>query len=437
MKRLLIITDLVQSSPRFPGISDYLYDVGWYATIVTPPVPGLRSVDSTNLDPTHSVVVETAEYPRKSDPLHQIARTFSNGYNLDSAFWKVGRSGYHGLRRLYELIVDQIIWYPDGDKHWLYNAIATCTGLLENIQFHAVLSSSSPVTSHLIARSIHLASGLPWIADLRDLWTQNHVYRFSRIRRSIERRLEIATLIDSSTMVTVSRPLVENLRGLHHGSRVVEIQNGFDPRWYHDNQVTLSDKFTITYTGRIYPGKQNPSLILVALRDLIYSGVLPRDLVRLRFFGPSELSIDWESQSLGIADIVEQFGMISRETVTQRQRESQLLLLFNWEDSSQRGGILMQKTFDYIGAKRPILATGGHRGDLRESFLTDGNCGAYCPTLSDVKKSLQYWFGIYRDNGSIPYRGSDSFVSRYSYRRRAAELGRELDLLSTNAHQRS
>ena len=83
----------------------------------------------------------------------------------------------------------------------------------ENIA--AVISSSPPVTSHLIGGELKAEHEIPWIADIRDLWSQNHNYRYSPLRRALDRRLELKTLSKADALVTVSEPWAEKLRNLH------------------------------------------------------------------------------------------------------------------------------------------------------------------------------------------------------------------------------
>lgn len=438
VKRVLVVTDLLQASPRFPGIANYLLEYGWEATVVSPPINRWAPHIGTPHDDLRGAtkLVETPEYKQKPDRLHQVARAVSRDRDLDAPIWKFGRVLYHRWRRLYELLVDQFLWFPDAEKHWRDPALKTCRKLLAESRFDVLLSSSSPVTSHIVACVLHRESGLPWVADLRDLWTQNHVYRFSLLRKFVERRLEIATLKAASTLLTVSQPLVDTLNELHRSARVIELPNGFDPVWYEGADVPLTEQFTITYTGQIYPRRQDPSLILQALYDLIEERYVDRETVRVRFYGPPELSVKWEARRLHIDDIIEQHGIVRRRVVVQRQRESQLLLVFNWEDARQRGGIIMQKTFDYVGARRPILATGGHRGDLREDLIRQGQCGMYCPTLAEVTRALRFYYTEYRERGRVVFRGRNDVVGQYSYRRRAEALSNELSMVISDDRQR-
>jgi len=48
------------------------------------------------------------------------------------------------------------------------------------------ISSSPPVSTHLIASQLSKEQPIPWIADLRDLWTQNHyIYKLFIFKASL------------------------------------------------------------------------------------------------------------------------------------------------------------------------------------------------------------------------------------------------------------
>ena len=57
-----------------------------------------------------------------------------------------------------------------------------------------------PTTSHIIAKELVKRKKIPWIADFRDLWTQNHYYTYSGIRHFFEKRLELDTVSSANAL---------------------------------------------------------------------------------------------------------------------------------------------------------------------------------------------------------------------------------------------
>jgi len=62
-------------------------------------------------------------------------------------------------------------------------------------------------------------------------------------------------------------------------------------------------------------------------------------------------------QNFGLDAYVEQLGYLSHDKVLETQQKSQLLLLLEI-DSEETIGIIPGKLFEYLNAKRPILAIG-------------------------------------------------------------------------------
>ena len=114
----------------------------------------------------------------------------------------------------------ELFAYPDAEKNWYKPAVKASEKLLSNENFDAIISTSYPVTSHLIANELKKRHNIPWIADMRDLWTQNPYYKFSIIRKFIERRLEVKTLAKANLLTTISKPLENDLRTIHNGKKI-------------------------------------------------------------------------------------------------------------------------------------------------------------------------------------------------------------------------
>ena len=88
-------------------------------------------------------------------------------------------------------------------------------------------------------------------------------------------------------------------------------------------------------------------------------------------------------------------------------------MIFTWNDPSELG-IHPEKLFDYLDARRPVLAVVQHR-DVVFDVLEETKAGVHC---SDVTELKQYLLLAYRDFerlGRVQYNGNVSAGSRYSY----------------------
>lgn len=320
----------------------------------------------------------------------------------------------------------EIAHYPDEEKGWKPFAVKACDELLQNEDIDAMISSSSPVTTHIIAKELKKKHKVPWVADFRDLWTQNHNYPYSPLRKLFENRLELKTLSMADALVTVSQLWAKEL-GMLHKREVYTITNCFDPDKMSNEKANLTSKFTITYTGQIY-GKQDPSKLLFALKDLISRGAIDPKDVEVRFYGPVDGSLAKKTEKYQLSAIVRQYGTVPREVSFEKQRESQLLLLLKWEDPRERGWY-SGKIFEYLAAKRPILATGG-TDDVITELLNETSAGIGAHTVEDIKSALRKLYAEYKLRGKISYQGNAEKVNKYSYREMARKFAEVINTIT-------
>jgi glycosyltransferase involved in cell wall biosynthesis len=400
----------------------YLAEFGWEAIVVTVPIgedPEARFGPPNDFRDKYRVV-ETEGYQSKGDIGEQALKRF----NLAS------KKSYRWLRpflRILYRFYSEIFHYPDKEKRWRSPAIKVAERFLEHEEVDAIISSSSPVTCHIVARELNNKHKIPWVADLRDLWTQNHAYPYSIFRKMVEKRLELATLGHANALVVVSSPAAEQLKKLHKREDVYVITNGFDPERLNKKETALTSKFTITYTGQIYAGKQDPSKLLITLRELIDDGTIiePAD-VEVRFYGPLDGLLAREIQKYRLSAIVKQHGMVPRQVAYEKQRESHLLLLLNWEDPKEKGAYSL-KIFEYLASGRPILSTGGFGDDVIEALLKETKAGVYCGTVGDIKSALKVFYLEYKNSRTVPCTGDMEKINKYSYREMAKQFAAVLD----------
>jgi len=430
MKSVLIITYSFPPMPdiggiRLYGLAEYLPEYGWNPIILTPVLPG--EPDS------RFRVIQT--------PYDDVVGLWKKRMGLNT---KKSLNAQFGVSRAKNQlsIIDRLVYlpheiitYPDPMRGWYTHAVQAGDKLFQSEQIDAILSSSYPVTCHLIAKTLAEKYQIPWIADLRDLWTQNPYSNHCAPRRLAERNLELRTLGKASALVTVSEPLAGDLSRLHAHKPVYVITNGFDPEDAHFDHPKLTDKFTITYTGVLYDGKRDPSMLFEALKNLISDGVIDPGRVEVRFFGSQDPWLSDEIKNANLDDIVKVFGFVPRDQALQRQRESQLLLLLLWNNPKEKG-VYTGKVFEYLAAGRPIIALGGPEESVVKDLLNETQAGYYISSLEDLEVVLSKCYSEYMKTGAI-LPTEESAISKYSHLEMAKKFADLLDKVQTGAPEHS
>jgi glycosyltransferase involved in cell wall biosynthesis len=203
-----------------------------------------------------------------------------------------------------------------------------------------------------------------------------------------------------------------------HEKPVYTIPNGFDPD--DVKSAPLTREFTITYTGLIYKGKQDPVLLLKALHELIEEGVIDPRVTKVRFFGILANWLGQEIKRYRLDGVVKQYGIVPRKIALKKQRESQILLLLNWNDPEERG-MYTGKVFEYLAAKRPILAIGGAKGVISE-LLEETVVGVHTLNIASLKEVLSYWYREYDVLGQVEYHGKENKIQKYDHREMARKF---------------
>lgn len=314
----------------------------------------------------------------------------------------------------------EIFGFPDVFKNWEKPAIKATDDFLKKEKIDAIISVW-PTTSHLIAEELKIRYKIPWIADFPDLWSFNCDYKYSFIRKIMDRRLEIKTLQLADALVVLSKYDKETQERLHRGKSIYVIPHGFDSDEMVDNfQSKLDSNFTITYAGTLYSGKRDPSKIFSAIKELILEGNINPNDIEIRFYGPQEEWLEKEIKKYNLFSIVKQYGVVPREIVLEKQRKSQILLLLKWEDIKEKG-VYSGKIFEYLASKRPILATGGGR-DVISDLLNETKAGIDALTVEDMKTALKSFYYEYKKKGKVSFYGDIEKISGYNSKEMAKKF---------------
>jgi glycosyltransferase involved in cell wall biosynthesis len=429
MKKVLIIGFLWpyhrRAGARLGGLVKFLREFGWEPVLLTAPLDTKPEIDLRIIEVPYKFALD---FWMKLFRFNQNA----SANVREQAKQRVGGTSKKSFRGA---LIDfaftralEIIDYPDNEKKWERPALKICAELWPQEKFQAIISSSPPVTGHLIARKLKLKYHVPWVADLPHLWSLNNSYAYSSLRRIVDRRLELKTLSRADGLTTTSGPLVNKLKTLHKTVPLHSITHGFDPDTVNDPPDKLTEKFTITYTGSFDPALRTPTLLLESLQQLISKGVMDRGKVEVRFFGPDEGWINSEIEKCGLSGLVKQYGRVTMAEAQARQRESQLLFNPKWDDPKEPG-IHSLKLLEYLAARRPVLATGKYR-DVADELLAETGAGIYAADAAAIEQALAESYREYQQKGSVTWRGDVTKINSYSQREMARKFALLLDSLT-------
>ncbi len=295
--------------------------------------------------------------------------------------------------RTYKALVN----FPDGQIGWFPFACSAAARLLKNWQPDILLASAWPITALYVGRSLSRRHRIPWVAELRDLWTQNPYHHPPAWRLIRERRMEHRLLASAAGLVTVSSPMAETLKSEYH--RPVEVvANGVDLEDHVEPSHTVrapDASLTLIYTGMLYEGR-DLSPLFSALRILQTRSVG----VRLRFYGRYLEAVAARAKQHGVEEFVDVHPMVSRSEALRLQHEADVLLLLLLNNVSEKG-TYTGKLFDYLGAQRPILLIGG-KDSVAATLIRACEIGWVVETADEIVALLERLAAEKRRSGFLP-----------------------------------
>jgi len=294
----------------------------------------------------------------------------------------------HSLFREIKDILTEILASPDQHIGWLPFAVVRGLRIIKKNRIDLVYATGSPWTCLLIGTILKWLTGCPLILDFRDPWVSNPGFL---VRPVLLRKLE--TFMEQH-VVHIADAIIANTEELKtdflhrykflSSDLITCITNGFDA--YQDSRVPdnpygllpqrsrkippypplpkggwenfhikdLPQKLIFTHAGSLYFSR-NPKNILLALKKLLDSGKILEREIQFIFLGGIEVNDPDISDLLAAPELktcVEILPRVPHTKVSTYLRESDILFLIQLDFPLQ----VPRKLFDYIAARKPILA---------------------------------------------------------------------------------
>jgi len=306
---------------------------------------------------------------------------------------------------------------------WPFAALAAADRIVDSRHVDAVWATAIPVSSLWAGDAIARRNELPWVADIRDslqigwnLANYRHLPILARTRR----------ILGGATAVVEVTPEYAARDARWLGRPCETISSGFDPNQWRDvlplAAATDRANLQVVCIGKIYPGYLTLGPALAGLSRLRAEN--PGARVRLIYYGRSHDVVREDAARHGVEDITECRGFVPPDELRAHLAAADVLLL----PTNQAGhsGVPGGKLYEYLAARRPILAVPGDDRFVR-GVLDGTGAGVGATSPGQVTAVLRRWLDEWSRTGEVAYTGREDAVNRYSIQESARRLATLLD----------
>lgn len=286
---------------------------------------------------------------------------------------------------------------PDARMLFIKPSIKYLTKYLMDNKIDVIISTGPPHSMHLIADGLkEKFPYLKWVADFRDPWTNIEYYddlMLTNWANKKHKNLEKKVLNNSDAVVTVSNTWAEEFRIIADNKNIITIRNGFNLSNLKPTKLKKSNQknINISYLGLLNDDR-NHNIIWETMSALVNAD----HNISLHVAGHVEESVFESVNKYNLTTNCIFYGFIPHiETETLLQKSDILLLVIN--NSSNAGGRIPIKLYDYIAIGKPIICFGpSYAHDVIEIMNTLNNAifiNTDMPSeisLSEWIKSLRY-----------------------------------------------
>lgn len=329
--------------------------------------------------------------------------------------------GTAGLERalVHARLAGRRVLVPDASVTWNLTAIPAAIRLVKEHEIDWVITTTPPVSVHLVGAAVRRATRARWLADLRDSIVLNPHRRADSLATKARSRVEtgVARLVASraDAISCVSEAIADEMRSLAPRAPVAAIANGCDFDDVAGFTRTPSPRLRITHAGSFF-GRRDPRPFL---RALAASGID----ATARFLGDFRTSDREWAEQLMLGDRLELIPYAPRADSLALQRDSEVLLLLIPEADGRGKGVLSGKVFEYIAVGRPILALVPPDGAAAELIRQTGTGVVVAPDDEEgIREALCELDRSFRTDGLPDTQLENGWRERLSRRARVEEL---------------
>ena len=351
-----------------------------------------------------------------------LAKLFSKKHTSIISSGIIADSKKQNLLQKLFLYIRGNFFIPDARKFWVKPSVEFISDYISKHNITTIITTGPPHSLHLIGLGLKQKHKIKWIADFRDPWTQigyHEKLRLTNSSREKHLKLEKKVLSEANHIITTSFTTKAEFE--KKTSRpITVITNGYDG--LNQSEVPLDLHFTFSHIGSLLSGRDPKNLWQVLGELAAENSNFARDL-KIKLVGAVSDEVVLSMKDFGLGIHLEISSYVPHKEALKIQQSAQVLLLVEI-NSEETKGIIPGKLFEYMAAKRPILAVGPTEWDV-EKILKEtsaGNCFNY-HEQENLKVQILSYYELFKQ-GKLKCESKN--IEKYSRRNLTGNLAQLL-----------
>lgn len=306
------------------------------------------------------------------------------------------------------------LFLPDEQLGWVPFATARALRLHARRPYDVALTTSPPESCHLVGLAFKLATGRPWVADFRDLWSTHHLRRGLFVgNRLLHRALEKWVRRAADGLVANTETMARYFAaGGRPAGRILALLNGFDPADFGEPwPKARPDDFVVVHNGSFRGGRRARALLegFAEARRRDPDFAARAKLYLLGINRADDLALLRER---GLEEAVFPGGYLRHREALRASAGADLLVLIM--SAAEGPALVPGKLYEYLGLGRPLLAA-VPAGEARE-VVEAATRGAAVVPPEDAGALAQALGGVFERwrRGELKYETVPTVVATYN-----------------------
>lgn len=380
----------------------YMKNYNWEPTVITSGNVAYFAHDKSLTDELNSLNVKVIRV--------------SGSKEINSLLSRFGTVKLPGefIRNIFDKL-NQTFFIPDNKKSWSKLAYKKIIEILDKERYDALFITCPPFSAFEIISKIKKINDIPLFVDYRDLWYKSYFSFYpTPFHKLLHKKKEYWALKTADRITVTNRKIKEKLLHTYPFltfEDVVIISHGFDHEDFEkiSAQPKPQNKMVLMYSG-IFMVYNTPKYFLKAFKQLTIERPDIASNIELHFVGFLRKENQKLIRKLRLQAFVKDHGYVNHSDAIAKLKSADVL----WFMVGRRrniDAILPGKVYEYIGAKKTILACvpdGAAKMAVEES-----KAGFICSPddVNEIKETILKVYENYK-NGSLPI-PSDEIIEKF------------------------